>query len=254
MSTISPVIRYQDAYGAIAWLVGVFGFTQQSVHAAPDGSVAHAELSFGPSLIGVSSASATPTDHPWSKVRQGLYVTVKEVDAHHARAAAAGAKIASPLQDMDYGSREYAAWDPGGHLWGFGTYAMGNKPDADAQPTIYPELHYQNGADAVAFLVRTFGFEKQLEVPGPDGDIMHAELRFGPGIVMVGGGDEGAEIWGGLKQCQHVWLEAPDAHYANAKAAGATIVQEPRDTPWGSRGYYVRDTEGLLWGFSTYRP
>ena len=73
---------------------------------APDGSVAHAELRFGPGVIALGSGQSTP-GNPWSNLRQGIYVRVDEVDALHDRAKAAGAEIAMPLKDQDYGSREY---------------------------------------------------------------------------------------------------------------------------------------------------
>jgi hypothetical protein len=59
-------------------------------------------------------------------VRQGVYVTVDDVDAHCSRARSAGAEIAIQPYDTHYGSREYSAWDLEGHLWGFGTYPMGS--------------------------------------------------------------------------------------------------------------------------------
>src|SRR6185295_4932847 len=103
---IFPAVRYKDGHAAIEWLVRVFGFEKQAVFDAPDGTVAHAQLRFGPGVFGLSSAEAgRASDNPWSTVRQGVYVTVKEVDALHDRAKAAGADIAAPLTDQDYGSR-----------------------------------------------------------------------------------------------------------------------------------------------------
>jgi uncharacterized glyoxalase superfamily protein PhnB len=56
-------------------------------------------------------------------VRTGAaYVVVADIDAHHARARAAGAEIVRALADTPYGSREYAARDPEGQVWSFGTY------------------------------------------------------------------------------------------------------------------------------------
>ena len=52
----------------------------------------------------------------------------------------------------------------------------------------------------------------------------------------------------------YVVLDAPDAHYEQAKAAGAEIVQDLRDEEYGSRGYTARDPGGNLWTFGTYRP
>ncbi len=51
-----------------------------------------------------------------------LYLVVEDPDAHHDRARAAGAEIVMPLTDQPYGSREYAALDPEGNVWSFGTY------------------------------------------------------------------------------------------------------------------------------------
>jgi uncharacterized glyoxalase superfamily protein PhnB len=55
-------------------------------------------------------------------VTHGVYVVVEDVDAHYARAKAAGAAIAMELRDTDYGSREYSVHDLEGNLWAFGTY------------------------------------------------------------------------------------------------------------------------------------
>jgi uncharacterized glyoxalase superfamily protein PhnB len=55
-----------------------------------------------------------------------VYVVVDDPDAHHDRAVAAGAEVVRPLADLDYGSRDYAARDPEGNLWSFGTYRPGD--------------------------------------------------------------------------------------------------------------------------------
>ena len=49
-------------------------------------------------------------------------------------------------------------------------------------------------------------------------------------------------------------VEDPDAHFARAKAAGAVVVRELQDEPYGSRGYMVKDPEEHLWYFGTYHP
>ena len=247
---IFPALRYEDAHAAMDFLVDAFGFTKQAVFDGPNGSVAHAQLQLGPAVIGLNSAHKIPAN-PWSDVKQGIYVRVDDVDAHHARAVAAGATIVMPLKDMDYGSREYGARDVDGHLWGFGTYDM-DAPAAD--PAVFPEIHYHDGPKAMAFLRDAFGFRSMLEVPGPNGTIHHAEMSLGPGVFMLGSAPGDEAIWGDRSHATNVYVADPDAHYARAKAAGAAIITEPRDTPWGSHGYSARDSEGGLWGFSTYRP
>ena len=247
---IFPALRYRDGHAAIEWLVRVFGFETQAVFDAPDGGVGHAQLRLGAGVIGLNSAASTPADSPWSGVRQGVYVCVKDVDAHHDRARAAGANVVSGLADQSYGSRDYAVRDPEGHLWGFGTYDM---QAPEGEPNIFAGLHYQDGRAAQAYLDRAFGFRATVEVPAPDGGLVHAEMRLGDGTIMIDSGPRDPSAWGENVQAIYVYLADPDAHHARAAAAGAQVTTPPYDTSW-ARGYYARDLAGFLWGFSTYKP
>jgi uncharacterized glyoxalase superfamily protein PhnB len=121
---------------------------------------------------------------------------------------------------------------------------------------IFPALRYENGAAAVEWLAKTLGFEQQMVVPGPEGNVAHAELNLGTGVIMLGSGKHGPEgnPWDAVKQGVYLYVEDVDAHYARAKAAGAEIVSELQDTEYGSREYSVRDPEGHLWSVGTYRP
>lgn len=119
---IIPSFRYPDARAAIAFLKDAFGFEEHAVHDDEQGVVMHAELKLGESYIMLGQARADDGD----RVPGGpssVYVVLDDPDAHHARAAAAGAEIVQPPKDQDYGSREYAARDPAGNVWWFGTYA-----------------------------------------------------------------------------------------------------------------------------------
>jgi uncharacterized glyoxalase superfamily protein PhnB len=127
-SNIYPTLTYDDAPAAIAWLCRAFGFEKRFVADGPDGTVMHSELSFGPGVIMVSSAK--PDQNRVSPriqdvANQALCVRVEDVDAHYARATAAGAAITRELRDEEYGSRGYMAADPEGHVWYFGTYDPG---------------------------------------------------------------------------------------------------------------------------------
>jgi uncharacterized glyoxalase superfamily protein PhnB len=248
---IFPALRYTDGHAAIDWLERAFGFERHVVFDGPGGAVAHAELRFGASAVGVSSRHQPADDNPWTHVRQGVYVRVDAVDALHDRAQAAGAAIALPPRDQDYGARDFSVWDLERHLWSFGTYDMAAGP---GEPSLFVGLYYRDGLAALSWLEHAFGFARTLEVPGADGTVMHAELRLGDGVIMVDSGPRTGDGWGGNDQAVHVVLADPDAHYARATAAGAQIVMPLHDTPWGSRGYYARDLDGFLWGFSTYKP
>jgi uncharacterized glyoxalase superfamily protein PhnB len=118
--TLFPSFRYRDARAAIEFLKSAFGFRELVVHPNADGSIAHAELSYGPSILMLGSAR---DDLYGARVGQGwLYVAVDDPDAHYQRARAAGAEIIVELHDTDYGSRDYAARDLDGNVWNFGTY------------------------------------------------------------------------------------------------------------------------------------
>ena len=103
------------------------------------------------------------------------------------------------------------------------------------------------------------GFVKAAAEVGVDGTIVHAEMSFGNGVIMLGSAKPDRS-WvsplelPALHQVVSVVVDDPDGHYAMAKAAGARIVRELRDEDYGSRGYGARDPEGNEWYFGTYRP
>lgn len=118
---IYPCLRYENAPAAIAWLETAFGFKAHVVYVAPDGSVVHAEMSHGAGMIMLGSKKDDFIATAGVGV-QCIYLAIADVDAHCARAKAAGAKIVRDPNDTDYGSREYCALDIEGHFWSFGTY------------------------------------------------------------------------------------------------------------------------------------
>jgi uncharacterized glyoxalase superfamily protein PhnB len=121
--TLYPSMRYRDAPAAIEFLKNAFGFAEREVYANEDGTIAHAELTFGPSILMLGSSRDGEDDLYGKRVGAGwLYVAIEDPDAHYERAKAAGAEIVTELHDTDYGSRDYAARDPEGNLWSFGTY------------------------------------------------------------------------------------------------------------------------------------
>ena len=127
-------------------------------------------------------------------------------------------------------------------------------------PTIVPCLSYRDAPAAIAWLKEAFGFTENFVVPGPDDTIAHAQLAFDGGMVMVGSQrDDELQMrlpcdLGGITQSIYIVVEDADAHYERAVEAGAEIVRELEDTPYGSRDYSARDPEGHLWNFGTYRP
>ena len=118
-------------------------------------------------------------------------------------------------------------------------------------PTLIPYFGYVDAKAAMDFLGRAFGFETIQSFDGPDGRLMHGEMRCGSAIVMLGTVDAPVAA-----QSPGLYLVVADvdAHFDRASAAGAEIVYPPEDTEFGTRRYRTRDPEGHEWSFGTYQP
>jgi uncharacterized glyoxalase superfamily protein PhnB len=127
-ATIIPALRYRDAGAAIEWLCRAFGFEKHLVVPGEKGGIAHAQLTFANGMIMLGSGQGGDFDRQIVSpadaggVTQSPYIVVAEVDAHYARAKAAGAEIVVDIADQDHGGRLYSCRDPEGHLWNFGSY------------------------------------------------------------------------------------------------------------------------------------
>ena len=129
--------------------------------------------------------------------------------------------------------------------------------------TVMPSLRYRDALAAIAWLCNAFGFQKHAVYA--DGNMVHhAQLTFGNGMIMLGSVDN-ASAWGkrivqpdeiGGRETQSPCVIVADcaAHYAQAKAAGAVIVDELEARDYGGTGYSCRDPEGHLWYFGSYDP
>jgi uncharacterized glyoxalase superfamily protein PhnB len=122
-----PTLRARDARALIRFLVDAFGFREVAVYGDGD-RVDHAELAWPPGG-GIMLSSVRETDAPGQPGTFAAYVVTGDPDALHARAVAAGANITAGLHETDYGSRDFAAADPEGNHWSFGTYR--GEPVAD---------------------------------------------------------------------------------------------------------------------------
>jgi uncharacterized glyoxalase superfamily protein PhnB len=120
--SIHPTLRYADARAATDFLTTVLGFRAGELTTAADGTVQHAELSFGspPGVVMIGQRAAEAS--PWDTGRAVVYLVVDDPDDRHAAAVAAGAEVVMGLTDQPYGSREFAVADPEGNVWTLGTY------------------------------------------------------------------------------------------------------------------------------------
>jgi uncharacterized glyoxalase superfamily protein PhnB len=127
-----PYLYYRDPAAAIDFLAKAFGFTVRMVHKDDSGKVMHAQVGIGDATVMLGPAQAefsfaSPAELPARHA--GVWCYVEDVDAHCARARAAGAKILRGPQDMFYGMREYDARDAEGQEWFFATPLGAGRPE-----------------------------------------------------------------------------------------------------------------------------
>jgi uncharacterized glyoxalase superfamily protein PhnB len=121
-------------------------------------------------------------------------------------------------------------------------------------PTLYPLLRYRDAKAAIEFLRSAFGFDERAVHENEDGVVVHAELSYGPSILMLGTDRDDPYGSRAGQGSIYVAVEDADAHCERARSAGAEIIVELQDTDYGSRDYTARDPEGNVWNFGTYRP
>jgi uncharacterized glyoxalase superfamily protein PhnB len=121
-------------------------------------------------------------------------------------------------------------------------------------PRITPYLRYEDATEAVAWLTRAFGFRERSVMRDANGKVAHAELAFGEdGVILLGAVPppyKNPKHLGQFTQSQYVYVDDVDAHCAQARQCGATIIEEPALTPYGDRRYGAADPEGHVWYFA----
>lgn len=130
--TVIPMIAYEDSVAALEWLAEAFGFRERARQVGSDGLLSHGEMEAGDGVIMLATPTPdyqSPKHHretcaqarKWSTVPwiiDGVLVYVDDLDAHFARAKAAGATILTEVEEGPPG-RRYRAEDLEGHRWFF---------------------------------------------------------------------------------------------------------------------------------------
>ena len=124
LPSMYPYFVYRDATAAIEWLTQAFGFQKTQAFSAPDGTIIHAEMTFGASAIMLGTTTDEQREQmPWDLPSgRGIYVYVDDVDAHYERAKAHGAYIVFIPESTEWGTRRYRVLDLEGYEWSFGNY------------------------------------------------------------------------------------------------------------------------------------
>ena len=272
----APRIAFKDTAKAIEFYKAAFGATE-TMRFELEGHIPHAEITIGDSVIML--ADEWPEGGRFSAETLGqspvaIQLTVPDVDALVERAVAAGAKVTIPVRDQFYGHREGTVVDPFGYTWGISTVteemsveemhrrlqaeqSEQPRPAVDPIPkgyrTVTPYPVVQDAAGLIDFVKHAFGAEESFRSVGSAGGI-HAEVRIGDSMLMMGGGGPGLAWRGESKPLAfHIYVPDCDATYQRALQAGGTSLDKPADQFYGERSATVQDAAGNHWYIATYK-
>lgn len=126
--------------------------------------------------------------------------------------------------------------------------------------TVTPQLVLDNAAQAIDWYKKALGAEEVARVVGPDGKIMHAEIRIGDSLIMLTdpmGGGKGPKAFGGSPASLWLYVEDCDALFNRAVAAGGHVRPGPMgqltDQFWGDRSGTFTDPYGYEWTIATHK-
>jgi len=273
--TATPRLRIKNAAAAIAFYEKAFG-AREVMRFSAGGSIPHAELAIGNSIIMLGEEAAEygfPGPETLGGSPVGMHLYVEDADASVERAVAAGARLVTPVTNQFYGARSGMVADPFGYSWTIATRTEDLSVDemqrrmaamnAERQPresptfiptgfrTVTPYLVVEDAPALIEFTRRVFDAELRHQASGSGGGI-HAEVRIGDSMVMIGGGGEGRPLGRPANPTAlHVYVEDTDATYQRALDAGASSIGAPVDQAYGERSGGVKDRAGNVWYIAT---
>lgn len=241
---IAPYFLVKGGAQFIDFLVAAFEGAEQIRVPRPDGSIMHASVAIGNSVIEMGDANE---EYPQRAMTTHLYVP----DAHatFARALEAGAtSIYAPYDEHPSGDLWGAAKDPFGNTWFIAT-RKGWSGGPEGFLTVQPYLHLREAHNFIPFVEAALGAHASGVVKSPDGVVRHATIEIAGATFEV---DEAQGETQPTQSYLHVYVPDTDALYAQAVAAGATGVQAPYTAPYGDRAAGISDPFGNTWFLATF--
>jgi PhnB protein len=242
--TVTPYIVVPGVAGLLEFLKQAFDAREKERMAREDGTIAHAAVRIGDSMIELGEAVGGPRAMPWS-----LHMYVPDADETYRRAIEAGAQSLYEPKDMEYGDREGGATDPNGNQWFIATQKTGDRFIPEGLHTVTPGMRVKGATHFLDFVQEAFGAEILFRKDEPNGDVRYAKFRLGNSIMECG---EPHGDWGPRAVTLHVYVPDVDATYKDAMAAGGKSLSEPRDQFYGERNGGVVDAWGNHWYIATH--
>jgi PhnB protein len=243
LNNVVPYLLVHDAVRFIEFLKSAFESAELLRVPRPDGSIMHAEMGIGDSLVELAEAN---DQYPARTMFIHLYVA--DADATFARALRAGATSVQHVADMPWGDRQGTATDPFGNTW-YIAMPKGWTPGPEGMRSIQPFLHLRDAQNMIPFAKSAFNAEALGVALSPEGQVLHATIRLGNATFEI---DEARQESVPPPAYLHIYVPDTDACYSKALSSGATSVDPPSVKPYGERSATIKDPFGNTWFIATH--
>ena len=241
--SLMPYYLVAGAAQFIDFLKHAFGAVELFRVPKPDGTLQHAEIRVGDSVVELADSTASFPPMPTA-----THLYVSDADTAYNAALRAGANSIYAPVDQVYGDREAGIKDPFGNYWYIATHKAPEGPVPSGFRTLTPTLHPSGAGGLIGFLETAFDANVEERHVSPQGVVLHAQLRMGDSMLEIG---EARGIIPEMAGNLHLYVPDADTFYERALQAGASAVMPPKNEPYGERLGVVRDPFGNMWCIAT---
>ncbi len=271
MHSITPYLHPKGAPQVIDFLKRAFGAEEVFRAQDPAGTVHHAKLRIGDSIIAMGEAQG-----PYQPMPPALHLYTSDTDAAYRRALDAGAISIDEPADAGYGDRYAGVKDPFGTVWYLATHLRdfsipAEPPALEIEPrqrpgSIMPFMYNDDPQAAFELYRKIFGAREVHRVTQPNGKPSHIQMAIGETHVMLDDATapHAAEYrakgfagtprdFGGTPLHLYIYVADADAAFQRALDSGSQVVDAMADKEWGDRCGGVQDPFGHIWYIATPR-
>jgi PhnB protein len=270
MHNITPYLHPKGAPEVIDFLKRAFLAEEVFRAQDPAGTVHHAKIRIGDSIIAMGEAHG-----PYQPMPAALHLYVPDTDATYKRALEAGAISIDEPVDRGYGDRYAGVKDPFGNVWYIATHLRDfSIPEAEQQASevaphqrpgsIMPFMYNDDVERAFELYQKVFGATEIHRITEPAGKVSHLQMAIGDTHVMLRdvttpdlaeyrakGFASTPRSLGGTPLHLYIYVADADAAFKRALDSGSKIVDPMEDKDWGDRCGGVQDPFGYIWYIAT---
>jgi PhnB protein len=268
--SITPYLHPKSAPPLIDFVKRAFGAVEIERHQDPEGTVHHAKIRIGDSIIAMGEAHG-----PYQPMPPALHLYTSDTDAAYKRALEAGAISIDEPVDAGYGDRYAGVKDPFGNVWYLATHLRDftipedEPPVAEIEPrqrpgSIMPFMFNDDPQAAFELYQKVFGAREVHRVTQPNGKPSHIQMAIGDTHVMLDDATapHAAEYrakklagtprdFGGTPLHLYIYVSDADAAFKRAIDSGSKVIDPMDDKHWGDRCGGVQDPFGHIWYIAT---